>query len=605
MASTDSTTTTVRAADFLDGIGVDTHIPYTDGGYANIANVQSDLDYLGIKELRDGITDGANGSASLSSYVQLAQAGQKFTFVVGGGTATNASVDATLDLIRQLEAKVPGSVTAVEGSNEINNFSSSFNGTTGLAGAVALQQYLYKTVKSDPTLSGVAVDYFTGYPADGADTAANPNPSVTSGLADYDTQHPYPRNGEAPASWIAPSTVLDNEKVGGQGKFVYTETGYTTNTSSSDGVDQTVQAKYTLDLLLDAAKDGSSHTDLYQLMDAYKTGSPQGNDGYGLFDENGNAKLAATGIHDLTTLLADDGANASSFDAQAVGYSVSGLPSTGNSLEVSKSNGTTDVAVWAEPTLWNASTKTEVAAPTSAATVSLDGTYDVSVYDLLQGTSPIATYTDVSSVNLQVSSDPLVVQLTPTGSTSTATTTTGTAVTTTPTTTATSGSTTGTTDTGTADTTTPTTTTSGSATTTSGSTTTTSGSTTTTSGSTTGTTDTGTTATTTPTTTTTSGSASTGSTSTATQHGTLPASQSWIASFIDANVSADQATYALTNLKGQSFKADVALLRDYAQDMGLSDAQAGSLLGTDANPTHDLKLVVSTVIGELKSVAHA
>jgi hypothetical protein len=72
----------MRASDFLDTLGVNTHIPYTDGGYANISNVIADIAYLGIDETRDTISDGANGSAPLSSYIAVAQAGVKFTIIV-------------------------------------------------------------------------------------------------------------------------------------------------------------------------------------------------------------------------------------------------------------------------------------------------------------------------------------------------------------------------------------------------------------------------------------------------------------------------------------------------------------------------------------------
>ncbi len=400
----------IRAVDFLNGIGIDTHIAYTDGGYANLSNVQSDIAYLGITELRDGISNGENGSAPLSSYIQLAKAGEKFTFVVGGGTSTTASIQYTLATIEQLAAAVPGSVKAIEGPNEINNQTLTFNGVGGLQGAVALQRFLYQAVKATPSLSGVAVDYFTGYGTVGF--AAGPDPNTTSGLADYDNQHPYPQGGQGPATWINPTQALPNEP-GARGTFVYTETGYTTNLSDVNGVDATAQGKYTLDLLLDGAKDGSSGTYLYQLLDAYKPGSPQGDDGYGLFDTNNAPKLAATGIHDLAAILADTGSAASTFTPTALLYSVSGLPTTGNSLEIDKSDGTVDVVVWAEPQIWNESTKSEVAAPAETVTVNLGTAHAVSVYDPLVGTTPIATSSSTSSIQLAITDHPLVLQVGP------------------------------------------------------------------------------------------------------------------------------------------------------------------------------------------------
>ncbi len=421
LATTDSTGTPIRASDFIDGIGVDTHIPYTDGGYANLTNDAADLAYLGVKQVRDEVTDGENGSAPLSSYIKLAQEGVKFTFVVGNYASTTASVQNQLSLISQVNQAVPGSITAVEGPNEIGNFPVSFNGVTGQAGALEVQKLIYSTVKSDPALSGVAVDYFTGYGTTGE--GLGPDPSTTAGLADYDTQHPYPNGGQAPGAYLTPSFSLPNE-TGTKGKFVFTETGYSTDTSSANGVDATVQAKYSLDLLLDAAKDGAAHTDLYDLMDAYAPGSAQGDDGYGLFDSNNQPKAAATAIHDLTSILTDTGADASTFTPSSLTYSVTGLPSTGNSLAIAKSDGDTDIAVWAEPEIYDESTKSEVAATASTVTVSLDGTHDVTVYDPLSGTTPIATYADVSSIQLQVTDHPLIVDVSPGAATSSTTTTT-------------------------------------------------------------------------------------------------------------------------------------------------------------------------------------
>ena len=207
-----------------------------------------------------------------------------------------------------MNAAVPGSITAVEGANEINNFPLTFNGVSGLQGAIDLQEALYADVHSDHNSAGVPVDYLTGY--DAGSIGPGPNPYTTAGLADYDTQHPYPTYGQAPAWFLNPSNSLPNEGPV-YGPAVYTETGYSTYGGSSGGlvaVNQDVQAKYTLDLLMDAAKDGISKTYLYQLMDAYQPGSPQGDDGFGLFDPNNAPKEAATAIHNLTTILADNGA---------------------------------------------------------------------------------------------------------------------------------------------------------------------------------------------------------------------------------------------------------------------------------------------------------
>jgi len=406
---------TIQAAGFINSLGVGMHIAYTDGGYASLSNDSADLAYLGLNNVRDGVSDGENGSAPLSSYITLAQQGIKFTCVVaGGGALTTASLQAELGLYDQINKAVPGSIVAVEGSNEINNAPITFNGVGGLQGALDLQRALYAAVHADTNLAGVAVDYFTGYNA--GSVAVGPDPTATAGLADYDTQHPYPNNGDAPAAWVTPSQSLGNESAStGYGPAVFTETGYSTNGGTTGGVNADVQAKYTLDLLLDDAANGISRTYLYQLMDAYKPGSPQGDDGFGLFDPSNAPKAAATAIHNLVGILADKAVTAATFTPATLGYSVTGLPSTGNSLALEKADGTYDIAVWNEPKIWNEATGTETTAATQNVTVQLGGTYaTVEVFDPLASAAAVSVLHNVSSIQLGLTDHPLLVQIEPT-----------------------------------------------------------------------------------------------------------------------------------------------------------------------------------------------
>jgi hypothetical protein len=385
---------------FLNGIGVDTHIPYTDGGYANLSNVLADLRYLGLNQVRDGLTDGQNGSAPFASFETLAKAGVQFTFVAQA--STSAELSALVALYDQLQQAAPGSVAAVEGANEINNQPVRFDGVGGIQGALDLQAALYKAVHGDPLLAGTAVDYFTGYGAPGA--PQGPDPATTPGLADYDNQHPYALNGTAPAFWLARAHALTNT-ASPTTPAVYTETGYSTAT-----VDQAVQAKYTLDLLFDAAAQGISRTYLYELLDAYGPGSPQGDAGFGLFDDTGAPKLAATAIHNLTSIVGS--ATASGAAPTPLEFTVGGLPSTGQELLLQKPDGTHVIALWAEPQIWDAGRQAEVAAPSETATVELPQAYgQVLVYDPLAGTAPIAGYSNAQAVQVALTDHPLLIQL--------------------------------------------------------------------------------------------------------------------------------------------------------------------------------------------------
>jgi hypothetical protein len=402
----------LKAAALIASFGVDTHIPYTDGGYANLNNVTADLAYLGIWNVRDGISQGQGGSAPLSSYIWLANKGVKFTFLSGsGGSWTDATLQEFLWQVDQVNEAVPGSVVAVEGPNEINNFPMTFDGVGGLQGAVNCQTALYAAAHADPNLPGVTVDYFTGYGASGL--ANGPNPASTPGLADVDTQHPYPRYGQPPAAWVAPQTVLVNETAP-LGPAVYTETGYTSLGGTKGGVNATVQGRYVLDLLLDNAAAGVGSTYIYDLMDAYAPGSRQGDDGYGLFDYHNAPKPAAVALHNLTQILADPGANAENFTPMPLNLSISGLPASGNALVAEKSNGVYEIILWQEDPIWNGSTGKQL--PIKTYTVLLNWGVkfaQVNMYAPFGSAAPVIHAANVQRGGVTLGAGALVVELVP------------------------------------------------------------------------------------------------------------------------------------------------------------------------------------------------
>jgi len=395
---------TLKNSSFLNGIGTDTEIAYTDGAYATIGNVIADLKYLGIDQVRDGISNGADGSASVSSYISVARAGVKFTFLISNNDQDNADILAQLALFDQVEAAVPGSIIAIEGANEINNFPVTFDGTTGLAGALAMQEALFADVAADPALAGVAVDYFTGYDAG---TIGLGPPSPAPGLADYDTQHPYPPDGQPPASTVSRAYALPNA-ASATAPAVYTETGYSTMQ-----VNDYTQAVYTLDLLFDTAAQEISETYLYQLLDAYAPGSRQGDSGFGLFDYTGAPKLAATALHDLTAIIggADSGVKTGGAISSAISFSVAGLPSTGDALELTGSPDDV-IALWAEPAIWDEAAGTNLTAPAEHVTLTLPETYStLALFDPLSGTSAIELFTGTNHVTIALTDHPVLLEI--------------------------------------------------------------------------------------------------------------------------------------------------------------------------------------------------
>ncbi len=381
-----------RAADFINAIGVNIHLGQT--GYQP-ATIIADMAYLGLSNVRDHAINQNTPSAQIAAYGQLAAAGLKFDWLTGAALApTLGALDAFL-------SAYPGAIAAIEGPNEVNNFPITFNGLTGTAAALAYQQALYSALNADPLTASIPVLDFTDSP-------------MAAGAADAANAHPYPKAGKEPRSLL--TTLVDKLQALMPGKPIYlTEAGYFSlpGLHGWEGVDELTQAKLTLNLLMDAASLGASAVYLYDLIDdgADPTGSI-GVDHFGLFTLAGQAKPVAVAIHDLTSILADPGAAATSFTPTALNYTISGLPTSGACFVIEKSSGVYDLVVWAEPNIWNPTTHTPIAAPTKSVVVRFAAAFtQVSVFDPLASANPISTETNANTVTIAVTDHPLIIQV--------------------------------------------------------------------------------------------------------------------------------------------------------------------------------------------------
>lgn len=396
------------AAGFIEALGVNTHLQFLDTAYANFDVVQKTLAYLGIKRVRDYAPPPA-----AAAYDALAAEGVKLDFLVSGGGAVDLA--AVMTRIAAFEARHPGATASIEGANETNLWPVTYRGRTGYAAAITLQKDLYAAVKADAVLSHIPVYATT---LGGATQEQYRLLGDLSAYTDYGNAHIYPSSAQTPTSAPYPSLVanLPWQTPHTPGKpNVITEGGYYTRPGGDPawpGVNEEVQAKYTLSYLLDAAALGVRATYLYELLD--ERPDPKGADReqhFGLFHADGTPKKAAVAIHNLTTIMADTGSGA---PGAKPAYTLSGMPATGHSLALSKSDGATLIAVWAEPGLWDAKAGTPIAAPASNVTLTLGARYAaVRVFDPLVGTAAIQRASNTSTVSLRLTDHPLIVEVTP------------------------------------------------------------------------------------------------------------------------------------------------------------------------------------------------
>lgn len=387
----------IRASEFIRSIGVNVHLNGHGAGKA--PEFIAALSYLGVESIRTGANAAMLGDNGLLS--RLADAGLRFDIVLPGSLPPVATVAALADFARA-HAK---SVSAIEGPNEINHFPIRYGSLTGTRAGLAFFEDAIRAIKSSTELADVPLYDLTGVP----------RTATTSLATDYANIHPYPKLGNQPYNLL--STLVEQRSAPGKG-IVITETGYHTGSSGAawEAVDEITQAKLTLNLLADAARLGVAATYLYDLADKPDPLGTSVDANLGLFDRDLRPKVAATAIHNLTEILADSGGAGAAAMNPPLDYAVAGLPRTGASLLLEKSDGRHALLVWAEPDIWNEAADAPIAVPVSHARLTFGGQFDVRVYDPLVSSQPLATYSSVSAIDLDVVDHPLVVEVAMPGS---------------------------------------------------------------------------------------------------------------------------------------------------------------------------------------------
>ena len=378
-------TTALPVRSFLDSLAVNSHV---DQNGISGADMMTMLNYLGVYTIRDGWNSGLT-----ERYTAMAKAGVKFSLGIGDPYAAGAFTGA-----ETIAAMTPGALVAVEGPNEINNWSFTVDGVTSNHGwpndaGPLVQKFMTKLLSAahaNAKLNGVDVYNLTW---GGTTDADKYGMFDLAGQADYGNIHFYPAG--QPYLNLQTSIAANYHHVL-PAQAVITETGYDTK-----DVSPAAQAILNINLYLAAYQQGFKRTYIYELYDEWQT--------YGLFKNVSTPKPAATAIHNLTTLLADTGTLAS---PGQLNYAITGLPATAHTLLLQKSNGRFELIVWNEvPVFANGA---DVAVAPVALTVSLGKTVaKVSVFDPIAGVSAVSQATSVASVGLSLGAHALIVEVTP------------------------------------------------------------------------------------------------------------------------------------------------------------------------------------------------
>jgi hypothetical protein len=410
-------TTAIPVGDFLDSMGVSSHVGI---GLDDATTSATAIAYLGVRNVREN-----SSPFHVQDWIAMHKsAGIRVCLL------TDNDLSSTLDVAKQLSAA--GALLAVEGPNEPNNWPITYQGQTSTKTTsmpvAAFQRDLYAAVKGDASLKDIPV--FHSSEAGGAEPdnvglqfLTIPNGAGTlmpagTKYADYANIHDYlyrhMRQAVDNVAWKAFDPTLNADWSGMYVEFghtwkghfngysnaelttlprVVTETGWTTGAPSELTPEQ--EGRLYVSLYLSAFKQGFAHAFIYMLRDEPQEGAWAM---LGMFDQDFKSKKSATYIHNLTTILVDSGMRTPG----KINYSIANKPDTVHDLLLQKSSGKFELVVWDErPSGGTDHVVIDLGAMRSSATV----------FDPIVGTAPIEMHPGASSLSLTLSDHPVVIEL--------------------------------------------------------------------------------------------------------------------------------------------------------------------------------------------------
>jgi hypothetical protein len=374
IAATIALVTAISTGSVTDSVGVNTHIDFNRYGYQNVPQTIADLNYLGVKHLRDC----PGNDADFASWKIVADGtGAKFLAFIGETSPANAQQQ----LARMATLAAAGVLSGVEGANEWDDAYPIGQGATLALGA-ALQQQVFATGQQ-LGLPTVNMSFGAGWvpPLYQGDYG---KVGDLSAFTDYGNAHTYPGVGQ--------SVEFSVNRLNGLAKMaaasrpvMTTEIGF----NNSQFTDEAATAKLALNVVVDGIRFANKRSYFYALYD-------DGSGKFGLIHPDGTPKAAGTALHNIMILLADQGAALT----DSLAFGVTGATANDNALLMEKSSGVFELALWNEKD-----------AP-HAVTVQLGAVAQtINLYDPLTGTTATQTAANSNAFALTLPDHPVIVEI--------------------------------------------------------------------------------------------------------------------------------------------------------------------------------------------------
>lgn len=372
----------------LEEFAINTH--FQQGWqYVEVQKSVTALHDLGITQVRDSFT--GLGHAGLE---YAAQHGIKFTFLIDAGWGMNAAA-----ALESWEAAYPGSILAIEGPNEVNNWPVTYAGQTGIPAAQAFQSDLFTAVHASRVLQQIPVVALTSWP-------------VFENKSDIGNVHSYARSGLFVSPDIRDGLNFEISHNPPAKPTWLTEVGYHTHLGSADpdqGVSENAQAKMVVSAYLSAFEQGVAKTFLYQLEDQYDDPDDQQSH-FGLIDRAWRRKPAFIALQNMIAILNRMRGPPSA--GAAPSYELKGLPATAHHKLLAAADGAWVLAIWNEPVLWDRKAKAEVKVPTSTVTLQLpQANREIALLDPLVSVDPVQTASGIGSFEFALIDHPLFIRI--------------------------------------------------------------------------------------------------------------------------------------------------------------------------------------------------
>jgi hypothetical protein len=193
--------------------------------------------------------------------------------------------------------------------------------------------------------------------------------------------------------------------------LVVTETGYHTcpTCTNGNGVSELAGAKYDSRLFFEYYNRGIKRTNRYEFIDQ-GTSTTDREDNWGLIKNNGTIKATFTTLKNIIALLKDPGP---AFAPGKLNYTLGSALSTTHHTLLRKRTGQTYLVLWQEKSVWDNSTKKDLANADDVVTLTLGtAASSIKVFRPRTGASAIQTGSG-TSITLSIPDEALIVEITP------------------------------------------------------------------------------------------------------------------------------------------------------------------------------------------------